>query len=303
MTTSINMWGVTLEEEYEKNPELKQEFIQEIREWLNSQKHLPEIEDLEIVMFLKACEWDMNETKQTMEAFYTHRTNLPEIFSGRDPSSKEIQEIAQVVHVTALPQADPEGNRIIWGRLLDTDSSRYSFISVAKYFVMTSEVLQLKQGTIPGMVLVYDVKHLTLSHLMKSPMSVMTRYANYAQEGASFPVKAIHYVNTNTVLDKLIHLVRPILRSRLINVLHLHSNPETLFKHIPKNIVPKDYGGDERSLEELNDLNMENLQLFREWFLEEEKVKRVDESKRPNKKKADKTESKLLPTFKKLELD
>lgn len=84
-------------------------------------------------------------------------------------------------NVTVLPQADPDGNRILWGRLIDSDASKYSFTSAAKYFVMTSEVLQLQQGTFPGIVLVYDVKHLTLTHLMKTPLTIMTKYANYAQ--------------------------------------------------------------------------------------------------------------------------
>uniref|UniRef100_A0A1B6C799 CRAL-TRIO domain-containing protein n=1 Tax=Clastoptera arizonana TaxID=38151 RepID=A0A1B6C799_9HEMI len=303
MTTLINMWGVTLEEEYAKNPELKPEFIQEIRGWINSQKHLPEVEDLEIVMFLKACEWDINETEKTMDGFYTFRTHIPEIFSGRDPLSKEIKDISQVMHVTALPRTDPDGNCIMFARLQNTDSSKFNFASVSKYFVMTSEVLQLKHGTFPGMVLVYDVKHLTFSHIMRSSWSVLNRYASYAQETEPIPVKAIHYINANTVLDKMMQFFRPLLRSHLLKVLHLHSNQETLFKHIPKDIMPKDYGGNERPLEELNDLNLENLKLFREWFLEEEKLRRVDESKRVNKKKSDKNESNTLPTLNKLEID
>lgn len=55
--------------------------------------------DLDIVMFLKACEWNLKESKETLEAFFTYRTNLPEFFSARDPSSKELQDISQVVLV------------------------------------------------------------------------------------------------------------------------------------------------------------------------------------------------------------
>lgn len=47
---------------------------------------------------------------------------------------------------------------------------------------------------------------------------------------------------------------------------------------------------------------MENLLVYRQWFLHEEK-KRVDETKRASRKKADKSEVKVLASFKKLELD
>lgn len=64
---------------------------------------------------------------------------------------------------------------------MDPEPSHYSFTSAVKYFVMTSEVLQLENGTIPGIVVVYDVKHITLSHLMRTPLSLLTKYAHYAQ--------------------------------------------------------------------------------------------------------------------------
>lgn len=47
----VNMWSVTLEDEYKKNPELKPEYIAEIREWLETQKHLPEIEGKNLKKF------------------------------------------------------------------------------------------------------------------------------------------------------------------------------------------------------------------------------------------------------------
>lgn len=55
--------------------------------------------DLDIVMFLQACEWDVNVTKETLESYYTNRSSLTDFFAARDPVSKEIQEIAKVMLV------------------------------------------------------------------------------------------------------------------------------------------------------------------------------------------------------------
>lgn len=55
--------------------------------------------DLDIVMFLQACEWDVNVTKETLESYYTNRSSLTDFFTARDPVSKEIQEIAKVMWV------------------------------------------------------------------------------------------------------------------------------------------------------------------------------------------------------------
>lgn len=40
--------------------------------------------------------------------------------------------------------------------------------------------------------------------------------------------------------------------SLFVEQIHIHSDVETLFKFVPKDIVPKDYGGNEQSLKDLN---------------------------------------------------
>jgi len=217
------MWKITLEEEFKKNPELKEEHIQEIQTWLKTQPHLPTVTDLDVVMFLQSCQFDLEQTKETIEAYYTYRTSLTDFFSGRDPISKEIQEISKVINVTILPGADAEGNRIMWGSLVDPDPAHYSFASAVKYFTMTSEVFQLEHGTVPGFIVVYDVKNLSFSHLLKTPLTHVSKYTHYAQEAASFPVKGIHYLNTNAVIDKLVSFVKPFLKSSIMDVVSIPS--------------------------------------------------------------------------------
>lgn len=45
------------------------------------------------------------------------------------------------------------------------------------------------------------------------------------QESASFPVKGIHYLNTNAVLDKLVAFVKPFLRSNISDVVSVSGTP------------------------------------------------------------------------------
>lgn len=64
---------------------------------------------------------------------------------------------------------------------MDPEPSHYNFISITKYLAMTTEVLQLANGTVPGIIVVYDLKQMTLSHFIRIPMSLMTKYTHYAQ--------------------------------------------------------------------------------------------------------------------------
>lgn len=84
---------VTLEEEFKRNPELKKEELQSLRDWYSKQPHLPQnVTDTELVLFLHSNYYRIEPTKTTIENFFTCRTHVPEFFSNRDPlGSKEIR--------------------------------------------------------------------------------------------------------------------------------------------------------------------------------------------------------------------
>ena len=84
---------ITLEEEFKKNPELKESDLQSLKEWCRKQPHLPEVSDLDLVLFLHSNYYLMEPTKMTIDNFYTMRTHMPEFFTNRDVlKSKDLQK-------------------------------------------------------------------------------------------------------------------------------------------------------------------------------------------------------------------
>ena len=83
---------VPIEEEFKRNPELKEEDLQHLRDWCSKQPHFPEIGDNELIIFLHSNYYRLEPTKVTIENFLTCRTHVPEFFSNRDPlGSKELR--------------------------------------------------------------------------------------------------------------------------------------------------------------------------------------------------------------------
>lgn len=88
---------ITLEEEMQKNPQLKMSDIQMLKEWCEKQPHLPKIEDSFLAMFLHSNYYHIEPTKSTIENYYTTRTHVPEFFSNRDPiGTKELRQAYKV---------------------------------------------------------------------------------------------------------------------------------------------------------------------------------------------------------------
>ncbi|KAL6445570.1 hypothetical protein ACFW04_000839 [Cataglyphis niger] len=80
------------------NPEMREQDIKALREWLSKQPHLPNhIDDGKLGRFLYNCKNSVERCKLILERYYTVRTSLPEFFTPRDPLSQDIQDSVGVV--------------------------------------------------------------------------------------------------------------------------------------------------------------------------------------------------------------
>ncbi|KAJ8865745.1 hypothetical protein PR048_033266 [Dryococelus australis] len=77
---------------------------------------------------------------------------------------------------------------------------------------------------------------------------------------------------------------------------------ESFYECVPKDILPKEYGGNAGSFSDLHKKTIEEMIQHRDWFLEEEKL-RVDESKRPDRNKSVRNAFGIVGSFKKLDID
>lgn len=64
-------------------------------------------------------------------------------------------------------------------------------------------------------------------------------------------IKAIHILSQSKFVDTLVSILKQVLSAKVAGRINIHKSSEDLHKYLSKDILPKDYGGEERSLKTL----------------------------------------------------
>lgn len=66
-------------------------------------------------------------------------------------------------------------------------------------------------------------------------------------------LKEVHIINVSPLIDTVINWVKPFLKEKIRNRIHVHPDGlESLYKFVPREILPSEYGGDAGSIQEIH---------------------------------------------------
>lgn len=280
----------------------KEEDIKHIKEWLKKQVHLPQnIPDEQLIQFLYSCYSKLEVVKRAIDTYYTMKTNTPEFFSNRDLDAPGLKHITDVVQMCILPGRTHNGYSVLWARLLDCDSSKFYLDDAIKLlFMLVDTCLARDRTSAKGMVIVFDNKGNSLSHIARLTLASTKKYFIYVQEAMPVRLKCILVVNVNSVMTHIMNLIKPFIRKEYVKYILLH-NPDQIQKTysiVPREIQPKDYGGEAPSMDTLSRETLKQIRSHADWFKFDETL-RIIESKKPLKN----NNCYLEGSFKKLNID
>ncbi|XP_055854077.1 alpha-tocopherol transfer protein-like [Episyrphus balteatus] len=293
----------SVEEQYRRFPEMDKQDVLKLKQWVQQQPHMPNLSELDVILFFHACYYSMELTKRTIETNLSIRTHVPEFFHNLDIERPELKRAMNTVAIIPLPKATPEGYRVIIGRLADTDTSKFNFADIMKFYCMVFDLWMAEGGAEQGHVIVMDLKGVTLGHVARLGLLTMKKFLFYLQEAAAIRLVGFHFVNIVPFIDKVLALMNPFMKKELQQMIQLHSNIETFYKSVPKDILPSDYGGDDVESDEMKNGIYKNLVANREFMMEFEKTHQINEKLRPGKPKDASDLFGVEGNFKKLDFD
>lgn len=65
-------------------------------------------------------------------------------------------------------------------------------------------------------------------------------------------IKGFHILSQSKAVDALVSLFKQVFSAKLASRIVVHKNVETFYDYMPKEILPKEYGGNEKTLIDLH---------------------------------------------------
>ncbi|CAH1108276.1 unnamed protein product [Psylliodes chrysocephalus] len=264
-----------------KTKEQAEKDIDIILEWFKTQKHLPEtLSRNAIERYLVVTKFSIERTKKLCDMYYTSRTLLSDFFTycnPRDPAQKIYMD--KIMYYFPLSKLTKDFYRVNIIAYRDFDYPEYNPLRFLAFVQIIFEIL-IEEELSMGDIIIIDFKYIKKSHVLKTTPTQMKMSNFFLEQLWASRVKGIHFINVPTFAEVVISLAKTVVKKKILDRLFIHAATEELFEHVPKEILPKDYGGEERSVDELNELWKLKLERYQPRYEQLQKLK-VNEVLRP----------------------
>ncbi|XP_038210451.1 uncharacterized protein LOC119831233 [Zerene cesonia] len=262
------------------------EAIKILREWVHIQPHfkIKDFPDSYLERWIVASKGSVEKAKSRLDRMCTIRTLIPHYFIETDVT-RDFNDIFDKVIPVICPKLTKEHHRVIVTKSLVSDADAEFLTKFYKYSIYICELLRRYDYGM-GLHSVYDVQSLDIVKLMTKINVVEFRnILTILLEGYGMRVKGIHIIIQSKSIELLLNIAKTILKPKIISRIHVHKSYEELHEIIGKDVIPIEFGGNERSIFELHDdlIEVASTKEFKEWYSTMLNA-RTDEELRPNGK-------------------
>ncbi|CAG0898827.1 unnamed protein product [Darwinula stevensoni] len=230
--------------EIQEKPAWRDGDIQAFKDMIQKEDNLNAcLDDRFIIRFLRARKYDYDRALRMLKTYYAMKAAYPTLFSQLQPSLLASALRQNIYHI--LPDKDDEGRHVFIIRMGLWDPNMNSMEEMFRAALTCLEYISTDTSTqVCGIVAITDCKGLAFHHAKHFTPSLAKRCAAVLKDCFPLRFKGIHVMNEPLIVDMLFSMLKPFLSAKILSRFHFHGEKlESLHQHVPKRILPLNYGG------------------------------------------------------------
>ncbi|KAJ0173135.1 hypothetical protein K1T71_011311 [Dendrolimus kikuchii] len=219
-----------------------------LEEWIKQQDHFTvrkfSREYLErSIITLKGS---IERAKIQIDSLCTMRTLLPQFFEKSNPK-EEFPLLSKILVQALLPKLTEDHYRIYMPTLIRNGVDSKTLFLGYQHAVLMCEYFK-HFDYCDGLIVFTDMRNLDLVELIRAVNITETNQIfSIIMKSYQCRVKAIHILSESKAIDILLAFLRQMFTKKLMDRIRVHKTIECVHAFIPKEILPCDYGGDEKT--------------------------------------------------------
>ncbi|KAI5631475.1 CRAL/TRIO domain-containing protein [Phthorimaea operculella] len=242
-------------------PERLKESLDIIAKWVKEQKHFTnkEYSPRYLENTLIPCKGSLERSKMRIDKMCTFRSLLPQYFGEYD-LREDFKDIHEGIQWAYLPKLTPDHNRILLAKVSGNRWYSNFMLQITRLGIIQAEYLKEHESA-DAYIAIIDYRELDniLEHVRHvNPVDLKNGLA-IIMEGMGVRVRGIHLITSSKYIEVIVNLFKSVLSAKLGGRIQVHNSLETVYDCVPKDVIPKEYGGQERTLKELQEKWIEVL--------------------------------------------
>ncbi|KAJ2937968.1 hypothetical protein O0L34_g14250 [Tuta absoluta] len=226
-----------------------------LENWVKQQKHFikTDFNRKYLERTIITTKGSVERAKSRLDKVCTMRTMAPELFGDYDVKEYWRHLYKNNLTHAVLPRLTKDNYRIY---MIKNFGSNYDYKSFTDYYrlhIVFAEYLMLHDYN-KGFIYVLDYTELNIMEFaMKMNLLELRTILTLLMEGYGIRIKGIHILTSSKLIDVLVTAFKQVLNAKIGQRIQVHKDLNSLHEHVPRELLPKDYGGEEKDLKELHD--------------------------------------------------
>ncbi|KAF2901317.1 hypothetical protein ILUMI_04868 [Ignelater luminosus] len=124
---------------------------------------------------------------------------------------------------------------------------------------------------IAGQQILHDFSGFSFRYIKQLTPNVIRKCIMCLQSAYPTRIKGLHFINVPIYFRIIYNIVYPFLNKKLRERVHIYNETgvDPIAKTIPLSILPKEYGGQNKSVDDISSEWKRKVESYREWFLKD----------------------------------